>query len=416
MDYIPLSKVYYKSPGEYEAEYQRRFESSFACHVPFEIGQSPLFFLQLPELYRTIIELHRLDQKIDQLRILLPKEAIRNFTLNSLIGEIVITNEFEGVSSSRREVRESLEGLRQKQGKRRRFDGIVSKYQMLMSKKTIPLDVPEDIRRLYDELLLEGKSEIESDSLPDGQLFRKDSVSVTDTFDREIHRGLYPEKRIIQAMTAALSVLKDERIDPVLSIGLFHYLFGYIHPFYDGNGRVSRFISSYLLAREFNPILAYRLSYPIFQNRREYEEAFKVCNDPRNRGDATPFLLMFTKIITQAMQGLYEALDRRRVRLDFYHRKIEEAQQFLSDWDENLLDCLFILIQVSLFSEEGIGRQELSLSCGYSVSTLNKQLVKLRGLKLLVTERRSREIHYRLDLQRLDELLKQLPEPSNQLD
>lgn len=85
----------------------------------------------------------------------------------------MITNQFEGVSSSRREVRESLENLRQKQRAQKRFDGIVSKYRMLMTRKEIPLETPEDIRHLYDELLLEGKSEIEPENLPDGTLISK---------------------------------------------------------------------------------------------------------------------------------------------------------------------------------------------------------------------------------------------------
>lgn len=409
MSYIPLTKVYYQSPDEYEEEWRRRRENPFSSyHIPFQIGEYPVFFLQLPELYQSIIELHRLDQKIHLLYFGLPKMAIQNFTLHSLIGEIVITNQFEGVSSSRREVRESLENLRQKQRAQKRFDGIVSKYRMLMTRKEIPLETPEDIRHLYDELLLEGKSEIEPENLPDGTLFRKESVSVTDSFDREIHRGLYPEEQIIQAMREALAVLKDPQLNPVLAIGLFHYLFGYIHPFYDGNGRMSRFISSYLLAREFHPIVAYRISYPIFQNRKIYEEAFRICNNPRSRGDVTPFLLMFTNIITQAMQGLYEALERRAARMNHYHKRLQEAQESFADWDENLRDCLFILIQVSLFSEDGINRQELAEACEYSVSTLMKQLNRLSELqdgKLLIREQVGREKHYRLDLNQLDQLL-----------
>ncbi len=30
----------------------------------------------------------------------------------------------------------------------------------------------------------------------------------------------------------------------LVSIAVFHYLFGYVHPFYDGNGRMARYLSS----------------------------------------------------------------------------------------------------------------------------------------------------------------------------
>ena len=62
-----------------------------------------------------------------------------------------------------------------------------------------------------------------------------------------IHSGIYPEEKLNEAMTAALDFLNDDNIDILIRISAFHYLFGYIHPFYDGNGRTSRFISSHLL-------------------------------------------------------------------------------------------------------------------------------------------------------------------------
>lgn len=84
-------------------------------------------------------------------------------------------------------------------------------------------------------------------------------------------------------MNKALAILNDKSIECVFRISIFHYLFGYIHPFYDGNGRTSRFISSYLLSKEFESIIGYRMSYSIKENINDYYKAFKVCNDPKNK-------------------------------------------------------------------------------------------------------------------------------------
>ena len=73
------------------------------------------------------------------------------------------------------------------------------------------------------------------------------------------------EKTIKAAVDSALAQTY-ENIEILIRISIFHYLIGYIHPFYNGNGRLSRFVSSYLLSRDLEPLLSYRLSYTIKEN------------------------------------------------------------------------------------------------------------------------------------------------------
>lgn len=46
----------------------------------------------------------------------------------------------------------------------------------------------------------------------------------------------------------ALCVLDREDIPLIIRTAILHFYTGYIHPFYDGNGRFDRFVSAYLLA------------------------------------------------------------------------------------------------------------------------------------------------------------------------
>ena len=39
MDYVSLTKLYYKSPDSYESEYESRFNSPSARHIPISIKQ-----------------------------------------------------------------------------------------------------------------------------------------------------------------------------------------------------------------------------------------------------------------------------------------------------------------------------------------------------------------------------------------
>ena len=84
-------------------------------------------------------------------------------------------------------------------------------------------------------------------------------------------------------------ILADEAIPALVRVSVFHFLFAYIHPFYDGNGRTNRFISSYVLSRSFSPIVGYRLSYSVKERIEKYYKGFSICEHPLNKGRYNAF-------------------------------------------------------------------------------------------------------------------------------
>lgn len=119
------------------------------------------------------------------------------------------------------------------------------------------------MRALYDKLVLDEVRADDPSHVPDGQFFRKGPVSVMNASHKPIHQGVEPESKIIELMNQGLIILADGAIPALVRVSVFHFLFAYIHPFYDGNGRTNRFISSYVLSRSFSPIVGYRLSYSV---------------------------------------------------------------------------------------------------------------------------------------------------------
>ena len=168
--------------------------------------------------------------------------------------------------SSRKEIDDALEILSkqsQEKGKQQRFVGLVNKYLKLITKDSIALASCKDIRALYDEMFLDEVIAEDAHHAPDGKIFRKGSTSVYSGANKIIHTGVTPERKIIDAMDEALSFLHDDSVDMLFRICIFHYLFEYIHPFYDGNGRMGRFILSYYLSEILEPLLSYRISETI---------------------------------------------------------------------------------------------------------------------------------------------------------
>ena len=398
MPYVPLNKLFYSDSKNYDKIYAERFGGEYAVHTDFRIGEFEAFFVQTPEIFAKMLAIYKAANTVNWFCCDLPGAALAQFTTSCLIDEIVLTNNIEGVHSTRREIDSLLEGG----GKSTRFYGLVQKYLMLRKGKTLEFKTCADIRSVYDELVLREVETDDPDNVPDGEIFRKGSVSVSSESQKELHRGLYPESSIISAMEKALAFLNDESVELLYRAAAFHYFIGYIHPFYDGNGRLNRFISSYLLGSELCPLAGFRLSYTVKQNISDYYKAFSVCNDPKSRGDITPFVEMFLGIIETAVTQLAEALEKRSEKLAYYRSWGALLPDAADAKMAQLYDCL---IQAALFSEHGVGTEELLRLFGVSRNTLQKKLGKVEAVSLLQTVTKNRMKFYKLDLDAFDELI-----------
>ena len=252
-------------------------------------------------------------------------------------------------------------------------------------------------------ILVEKSITLNSDELDEAIALAKEKGVLSAT-QKELHRGVNPEEKIIECMNKALAILNDKSIECVFRISIFHYLFGYIHPFYDGNGRTSRFISSYLLSKEFESIIGYRMSYSIKENINDYYKAFKVCNDPKNKGDLTPFIIMFTDIIDDSLHKLVYALEKRLEQLTHYGKCIIFLPKGA---DEKYSDLYFLLIQASLFSESGISTKELMDVMKLSRSTVTNRLNTLSDYGLIIKKTLGNIRCYSLDIDKIDTIMEE---------
>ena len=399
--YVLLKSLYYDHKEEYEALYESRFNSNECVHLNFSIANNPAFFLETPELMKKVVEITRLDKAISQLSNSLPGIALKQYINKCLIDEIVITNNIEGVHSTRKEIGEILDDLEGKSDKR--FFVLVNKYNALITGSYVSIKDSRDIRELYDEMFLTEIIEENPKDAPDGEIFRKDHVNVVDSRQKVIHHGLYPESKIISSMDDAINILNDDDIDPLFRISIFHYLFGYIHPFYNGNGRLNRFISSYYLANTLESIMGYRLSYTIKENINKYYKSFKVVNEEINKGDITPFIFTYLDFIKESAINLRDGLVEKAKRLELFAKQLASLPY---GNDEKYSRLYYYLLQASLFSEIGISTSELLQYLNVSRPTLQKRLNNIDESNLLITEKRDLNKFYQLNLDTLVDMIK----------
>ena len=377
MSYESLGKIYYKNNDKYEDIYQSRFNSEFTIKFDFNIGEHQSFLVINNDILTLVSTIMKNDKNLSKASLGLPPIALKYFLKRCLIDEIQITNEIEGVRSTKREIR-ALVDTKEKSKEKKRLYGLVQKYKLLLSDITFSLDTCEDIRTLYDEFVLAEVERENIKNIPDGKFFRKDMVEIISPSQKVIHKGIFPEEKIIDLLTKALNVLKVIDINPLVKIALFHYMFGYIHPFYDGNGRVSRFISSYLLNKELEKMVGFSLSNSIKNKISKYYDIFKITNEQKNKGDMTPFVIGFLELINDGVENLYNVIESKKEQLDFYQKIINGY----ADDNKSVINILYILVQNALFDDEGLDVVRLSQITKLSDSSIR---IKLKDLKAFVT-------------------------------
>lgn len=402
MGYKSLKTLYYGDDKVYAQEYLNRFNSAETVKLNFYIGEHQAFFMENATVMRKAYNIAKLDKQIERICKDLPGVAINQYSKKCLIDEIVITNKIEGVHSSRKEIGEALnilESQSEHKGKRRRFVSLVNKYLKLIKQENIPLANCRDIRNIYDEVFLEEVVYEEPTNKPDGQIFRKGIVHVHSETDKVIHTGLMPESKIIESMEQALEFLNNDAVEGLFKICIFHYLMEYIHPFYDGNGRLGRFLLSYGISNTLTPLVSFRISETIKKNINAYYKAFTVCNDQRNLGDLTPFLLMQLEMIYLAMDELYDSLLEKLATWNKYEVIIAKRCD-----DKELRKLYSFLIQAALFSEQGISMLELQQNMQYSQYVIKKLMGKIPE-EMLVIKTKQKFKFYAVNLEKLNAIL-----------
>ena len=399
MAYIPLYEIYYKQNNEWFPEYQKRFNNLFAKHLDITIKEFnrekefQLFYCHTEYIVTLQNKIMFDFLRLQKLFNLLPGAGIDQFLKSCMIEEIQSTNEIEGVRSTRQEIREAIFA----QGKYNpdvRLWGIVNKYNKIINDENIKLKTCEDIRNLYDDFILDEIKRNNTSDIPDGNIFRKNSVDIISGTQKTIHRGVYPESKIIDYMTKALQFLQDDSVSIFIRIAVFHYLFGYIHPFYDGNGRMSRFITSYFLSKNLHPTIALRLSVLIKQHKNDYYKLFENTNAQINCGDLTPFIIWSLEFIASAITSTYKLLFEKYELLSSLNQKLDEM---LKNEDKTTKRVYNILLQAAVFSDMGATSHEIVQTLKLSKRTIDARIKEIPN-EILLADKTSRPYHYKLRL------------------
>lgn len=124
---------------------------------------------------------------------------------------------------------------------------------------------------------------------------------------------------------------RDSETHPLVKCAIFTYEFLSIHPFQDGNGRLSRLISSLLLLKHGYRWIQYvSFEHEIEHRKSEYYVELRKCQAQRPGENITTWVLFFLNALKNIQTQLLEKLERTGIESKLSPRE-KSIIAFLSD-------------------------------------------------------------------------------------
>ena len=99
-------------------------------------------------------------------------------------------------------------------------------------------------------------------------------------------------------------------IHPIIKACILHFYIGYVHPFFDGNGRTARaFAYMYLLKKGYDFFKFFSISSVLNNKSKKYYKAFLDTEDYGS--DITYFIVAYSEITLQALEDMIETIRKQ---------------------------------------------------------------------------------------------------------
>lgn len=127
----------------------------------------------------------------------------------------------------------------------------------------------------------------------------------------------------------------DTEVHSLVKCALFTYEFLSIHPFQDGNGRMSRLLSNLLLLKSGYKWIQYvSFEHEIESRKSEYYRMLRLCQAGRPNEDITPWVTFFLSCLANIQQQLLAKLDHSNIQ-----HKLSNREQAIVDYVSTHSGC-----------------------------------------------------------------------------
>ena len=137
----------------------------------------------------------------------------------------------------------------------------------------------------------------------------------------KVHYQAPPRQQLSAELTAFLQWYNQSRyraaLDPLLRAALAHFWFITLHPFEDGNGRITRALTDMALFQaDHESVRLYAVSEAILNHRKEYYDVLETTQ--RGTMDLTVWLSWFLKMLETSVDTAIMRIDQTLVKTLFW--------------------------------------------------------------------------------------------------
>ena len=253
--------------------------------------------------------------------LLTPQQSARLYGTKAMEEEIVSTFRIEQIDTSRESVRRILSGQAPKDKEEQRIYGMKQGLEFIADRSHAITE--ENLFRLYQMTI--GDFLPEEDRLLPGHWYRHDGVTVV--YGKTEHTGL-PWQKLPAYMKELMAFAAEKAAqNDLIKAAILHFGLAYLHPYFDGNGRMARLLHLwYLVQQGYSSALFVPMSRFVEESCARYYKAYtRVEQNQQISGvlDVTPFLVYFAESVyhrlgedqpqPRTLQAFEEALRQGKV-------------------------------------------------------------------------------------------------------
>jgi Fic family protein len=213
--------------------------------------------------------------------------------------EIMATSAIESIDFSRDSVRNILKGMAPKDEQETRILGIKKGLEFIADVQNKINE--ENLYKLY--CMTVGDFLAKEDQLAHEHFYRHDTVYIVS--HRVEHAGL-DHKKVPAFMKNLIAFIgAEDDINDFVKAAIIHFYIAYVHPYFDGNGRMARLVHLWFLVQKgYQSALFIPFSSQIEKSRKAYYGAFTTVEENKKisgKIDVTPFVLYFVEQVYHHM-------------------------------------------------------------------------------------------------------------------
>lgn len=295
--------------------------TSLKRYMPFVDKQESHFWFCMPDplLEKVMLISEQARGALLGEPALTDEKSKRRHIINSLIDEAIYSSQLEGASTTRAVAREMIRTERKPADVSEQM--IVNNYHaMLFIKEHVDDEITPAMVFALHKILVQG-TDIPADRVG---VFREaeDNIVIEDHMTGEQLHAPPPVAELPWRLawvcnfinggvgTSAHASGADAFLPPVLKAIIAHFMVGYDHPFYDGNGRTARALFYWVMAQEAFWLMEHlSISGEIKKAPASYGKAYLHTETDDN--DVTYFLMHQLDVVVRAIDGLKDRLRKK---------------------------------------------------------------------------------------------------------